>query len=60
MIPKKTALRILDLFDDGAVNLIAGNIDRPRNALTLTLYFHQLFGNFEIYFEPITQTPHTY
>jgi hypothetical protein len=36
------------------------NIDRPFNAVTLTMKFHRLFGNFEMYFEPTTQTPHTY
>jgi hypothetical protein len=49
------------MFDDGMVHLIEGSdIDRPRNALTLTLDFHQLFGNFEIFFEPTAQPPHTY
>jgi HNH endonuclease len=36
------------------------DIDRPRNALTLALDLHQLFGNFEKCFEPIAQTPYTY
>jgi hypothetical protein len=49
------------MFDDGIVHLIEGSdIDRPRNALTLTHDLHQLFGNFEIFFEPTTQSPHTY
>jgi hypothetical protein len=49
------------MFDSGVVHLIDGpNIDRPTNAITLTTKFHQLFGEFEIYFEPTTETPHTY
>jgi hypothetical protein len=49
------------MFDNGILPLIEGpEIDRPRNALTLTLDFHRLFGGFEVYFEPTTQTPHTY
>ena len=49
------------MFDDGIVHLIEGfDIDRPRNALTLTHDLHQLFGNFEIFFEPTAQPPHTY
>jgi hypothetical protein len=49
------------MFDDGIVHLIEGSdIDRPCNALTLTHDLHQLFGNFEIFFEPTTQPPHTY
>ena len=48
------------MFDDGIVHLIEGtDIDRPRNALTLTHDLHQLFGNFEIFFEP-TEQPYTY
>jgi len=57
--PKKTALAILNMFDDGVVHLIE-DIDRPRNAITLTHDFHQLFGNFEVYFEPQDNQPHTY
>jgi hypothetical protein len=49
------------MFDDGIIHLIEGSdIDRPRNALTLTLDLHQLFGNFEIFFEPTAQPPHSY
>jgi hypothetical protein len=47
------------------IHLIDGpNIDRPTNALSLTHHFHQLFGDFDIYFEPVEnispRTPHTY
>ncbi len=50
------------MFDNGIINLIAGDdIDRPRNAMTLTLDFHRYFGNFEVFFEPVAgQEPHTY
>jgi hypothetical protein len=49
------------MFDDGILHLIEGSeIDRPRNALTLTHDFHQLFGNFEVYFEAAAGIPHTY
>ncbi|KAF9243354.1 hypothetical protein DTO027I6_7540 [Penicillium roqueforti] len=44
---KKSALRILDIFDPGIIHLIDG----PMNALTLTLDYHRLFGEFKIYFE---------
>jgi len=49
------------MFDPGIVHLIDGpDIDRPTNAITLTHHFHRRFGDFEVYFEPTTQTPHTY
>jgi hypothetical protein len=53
------------MFDPGVITLIDGPcIDRPINALTLTQHFHRLFGDFEIYFEPLTDldvpTLHTY
>jgi hypothetical protein len=50
------------MFDPGIIHLIEGsNIDRPANALTLTNHFHQLFGDFDIYFEPTAdQTQHSY
>jgi hypothetical protein len=52
------------MFDPGVVSLIDGpDIDRPFNAITLTMKFHRLFGNFNMYFEPIgnvPQIPHTY
>lgn len=49
------------MFDDGVIDLIEGSdIDRPRNAITLTHDFHQLFGNFEVYLEPRGNQPHTY
>jgi hypothetical protein len=51
------------MFDHGVTHLIEGtDIDRPRNALTLTPAFHSLFGDFKIFFEPVqeAQQPHTY
>jgi len=60
---KKTACNILDMFDNGVLRLIEGvDIDRPANALTLKPGLHQLFGDFEIYFEPTSgaQTSPTY
>jgi HNH endonuclease len=49
------------MFDEGVVHLVEGvDINRPRNAITLTYDFHQLFGNFEVYFEPQGNQPHTY
>ena len=49
------------MFDDGVIHLIEGSdIDRPRNAITLTHDFHQLFGNFEVYFDSHGNQPHTY
>ncbi|KAI1181964.1 hypothetical protein F5B17DRAFT_422679 [Nemania serpens] len=35
-------------------------IDRPRNALTLTYHFHQLLGDFQVYFEPVPDRDYTY
>ena len=50
------------MFDDGVGHLIEGrDIDRPRNALTLSIDIHQGFGNFEIFFGPTAAAdPHTY
>ncbi|KAI3050159.1 hypothetical protein CBS147353_11647 [Aspergillus niger] len=57
---KTNVFRILDMFDPGLSHRLDGaNIDRPVNALTLTLEYHRLFGEFQIYFEP-TGRPHEY
>ena len=49
------------MFDSGATFLIEGtDIDRPRNAMTLTHSLHLWFGDFRIFFEPIDQQTHTY
>src|SRR5947209_6671510 len=58
MIPRKPPSQHVD---DGILHLIeVSEIDRPRNALTLTHEFHQPFGNFEVYFEAAPDIPHTY
>jgi hypothetical protein len=49
---KAYALRILDMFDPGIIRWIEGtNIDRPSNALTLSVSLHRSFGSLKIYFE---------
>ncbi|KAF5026420.1 hypothetical protein F66182_1485 [Fusarium sp. NRRL 66182] len=58
---KEAALAILNMFDTGAAFLLKGTeIDRPRNALTMTHSLHQWFGDFRIFFEPVDQQAHTY
>ncbi|KAI3326742.1 hypothetical protein HD806DRAFT_520481 [Xylariaceae sp. AK1471] len=59
---KQAALAILNMFDTGVVHLIDGtDIDRPRNAVTLTAFLHTLFGDFQVFFESVPdQPPHTY
>lgn len=48
------------MFDPGIIHLIEyPKIDSPMNALTLTLDYHRLFGEFQIYFEP-TGVPYEY
>jgi len=56
------AAMILNMFDSGVVQLIEGtDIDRPRNAITLTHSLHRWFGNFLMFFTPTEdQRPHTY
>lgn len=50
------------MFDDGVIHFIEGtDIDRPRNALTLTHSMHLFFGDFQVFFEPVPHVdPHTY
>lgn len=49
------------MFDVGVAELIWGpEIDRPRNALTLTRDFHQYFGDFQVYFDPVPNREHVY
>ncbi|KAH6624130.1 hypothetical protein B0J18DRAFT_444384 [Chaetomium sp. MPI-SDFR-AT-0129] len=51
---KKAAIAILNMVDIDVIHLIEGaDIDRPRNALTLSLEMHRRFGNFEIFFERV-------
>jgi len=47
------------MFDPGIIHLIDGtDIDKPTNALTMTHYFHQQFGDFLVSFEPIDGSLH--
>lgn len=49
------------MFDSDVAHLIDGpEIDRPRNALTLTNNLHLFFGDFQIYFEPVDEASNTY
>ncbi|KAJ2975204.1 hypothetical protein NUW58_g8424 [Xylaria curta] len=58
---KESALAILNMFDVGVVDLIQGpEIDRPRNAITLTPQHHLSFGSFKVYFERVPNADHTY
>ncbi|RMD44392.1 hypothetical protein DV735_g621, partial [Chaetothyriales sp. CBS 134920] len=58
---QKTALAILNMFDRGVLHLINGeDIDRTRNAITLTQKFHSHFGRFRVYFELQSSETHTY
>lgn len=59
---KQAALAILNMFDYNIVDLIEGsNIDRPRNALTLTHSLHRFFGDFQVFFNPVPgEEAHTY
>ncbi|CAH0023472.1 unnamed protein product [Clonostachys rhizophaga] len=58
---KAAALAILNMFDHGAAHLIEGtDIDRPGNAITVTIFMRQWFGNFKVFFEPVEQQAHTY
>jgi hypothetical protein len=58
---RKATIAILNMFDIGVIHLIEGtDINRPYNAITLTLEMHRLFGNFDLFLERVTETPHTY
>lgn len=59
---KKATIAILNMFDAGVIHLIEGvDIDRPRNAITLSLAMHKFFGNFEIFFKRVADdTADTY
>lgn len=50
------------MFDNGVIHMIEGDdIDRPRNAITLTPTLHRFFGAFKIFFQPVSDAvPHTY
>ena len=52
---KKAALAILNMFDTGVIHLIdGGDIDRPRNALTLSQEYHAWFGQFHVFIEHVS------
>ena len=49
------------MFDPGILHWVEGtNIDRPYNALTLSVGLHRRFGNLEVYFEAAPEMEHTY
>ncbi|KAK4194462.1 hypothetical protein QBC40DRAFT_290706 [Triangularia verruculosa] len=57
----QAALDILNMFDNGVLHLIEGSdIDRPRNAITLTSTLHASFGSFHLFFEPVPDKENTY
>lgn len=54
-------MRVLDMFDPGIIHLVQGaNIDRPYNALTLSLGFRRHFGSLKIFFEAVPGFPNRY
>jgi len=61
---KKAAVAILNMFDLGVAHLIEGiNINCLYNALTLSPRAHKNFGDYQIFFEPLSDTdapPSTY
>ncbi|OAA55355.1 hypothetical protein SPI_08450 [Niveomyces insectorum RCEF 264] len=58
---RQAALAILNMFDLGVAHTINGvDIDRPRNALTLTADLHDAFGGFNVYFDHVSEAYHTY
>ncbi|GAP87387.2 hypothetical protein SAMD00023353_2700220 [Rosellinia necatrix] len=49
------------MFDVGVAELIQGpEIDRRRNAITLTTHYHRSFGDFQVYFEPVPNKDYVY
>ncbi|KAL8329816.1 hypothetical protein RB597_005210 [Gaeumannomyces tritici] len=58
---QRATFDISNMFDVGVVHLIDGvEIDRPYNAITLSHTHHFHFGSFRIFFEPVSDQPHTY
>lgn len=47
------------MFDSGVAHLI-NDVDRPRNALTLTASCHLALAHFDIFFTSVPDRPHTY
>ncbi|KAK0730878.1 hypothetical protein B0H67DRAFT_653351 [Lasiosphaeris hirsuta] len=60
--PKQSAIIILNMFDLGVVHLIEGtDINRPYNGITLSLEMHKSFGQYDIFFDRVPDSPpHTY
>lgn len=48
------------MFDPGILQLLEGNIDRPFNAVTLSMGHHRRFGDLRIYFEAAPETEQRY
>ena len=49
------------MFDLGITDLVNGtDIDKPKNALTLTMHFRKLFDAFKASFDAIPNQPNTY
>jgi len=49
------------MFDPGILHWVEGtNIDRPYNALTLSIGLHRRFGSFGVYFEAAPEMEHRY
>jgi hypothetical protein len=49
------------MFDPGIIHWVEStNIDRPYNALTLSVNFHRHFGNLKVYFEAEPGFPNRY
>ncbi|RWA12170.1 hypothetical protein EKO27_g2922 [Xylaria grammica] len=59
--PRKYMLAILNMLDVGVAELIqSSEIDRSRNALTLTAHYHRSFRDFQVYFEQVPDKDHIY
>ncbi|KAI0423410.1 hypothetical protein F5Y09DRAFT_357206 [Xylaria sp. FL1042] len=58
---KKAALAVLNIFNNSIRHLIKSiNINRPRNAITLTHSLHNLFRDFKIFFKPVPSSKQFY
>jgi hypothetical protein len=55
---KQSAIIILNMIDHGVVHLIEGaDINRPYNGITLSLDMHKSFGQYEIFFDRMPDSP---
>jgi hypothetical protein len=59
---KPSAIIILNMFDLGVAYLIEGtDMHRPYNGITLSLEMHKSFGQYDIFFDHVPDSPpHTY